>query len=178
VRAHAIRGATVCRMLGGAAPQVKAKAAARVFVDSLGKRLTQVPDGYSVDPTEALVGMISRSAFMAATWEAEIAALDDGEADELRMLLAQYDAERDRCARFSKWAIDAGVTERQVRLAEQQGQKIAEVITTTIDDTAATVCRDTSRGARHRRRTPARSYRRLADQILGNLLWYYYDMSK
>jgi hypothetical protein len=100
-RAHAIRGATVCRMLGGAAPQVKAKAAARVFVDSLGKRLTQVPDGYSVDPTEALVGMISRSAFMAATWEAEIAALDDGEADELRMLLAQYDAERDRCARFS-----------------------------------------------------------------------------
>jgi hypothetical protein len=37
-------------------------------------------------------------------------------------------AERDRCVRFAKTAHDMGIAEHQVRLAEQQGQMIAEVI--------------------------------------------------
>lgn len=37
-------------------------------------------------------------------------------------------AERDRCARFAKLALDAGIAERQVRLAEQQGAMVADVI--------------------------------------------------
>jgi hypothetical protein len=36
--------------------------------------------------------------------------------------------ERDRCARFSKLAVDAGIQERQVQLAEQQGAAIAFAI--------------------------------------------------
>lgn len=49
-------------------------------------------------------------------------------------------AERDRCVRFAKTAHDMGIAEHQVRLAEQQGQMIAEVIQrvlATLDLTAA-----------------------------------------
>lgn len=43
--------------------------------------------------------------------------------------LAQLEAaERDRCARFAKLALDAGIAERQVRLAEEFGAGIAAVI--------------------------------------------------
>lgn len=43
--------------------------------------------------------------------------------------LAQLEAaERDRCVRFAKTAHDMGIAEQQIRLAEGQGQLLAEVI--------------------------------------------------
>lgn len=48
--------------------------------------------------------------------------------------LAQLEAqERDRCARFAKLALDAGIAERQVRVAEQQGALIAGVLQRVLD---------------------------------------------
>lgn len=49
--------------------------------------------------------------------------------------LAQLEAaERDRCANFAAKAIAAGLAERHVRLAEQQGALIAEVLRAVLDD--------------------------------------------
>ena len=40
----------------------------------------------------------------------------------------QYGRERDRLTRTAKICIDAGIDERRIRLAEQQGQLLARVI--------------------------------------------------
>lgn len=45
-----------------------------------------------------------------------------------------WSEERDRAARLAKMAIDAGLAEKQVRLAERQGQIIAQIFTTVLDD--------------------------------------------
>lgn len=43
--------------------------------------------------------------------------------------VVQYERALDRRAKFAKLAIDAGIAERQVRIAEKQGQQIAQAIT-------------------------------------------------
>ncbi len=49
--------------------------------------------------------------------------------------LAQLEAqERDRCATFAAKAVAAGLAERQVRLAEQQGKLITTVIAGILGD--------------------------------------------
>lgn len=49
--------------------------------------------------------------------------------------LAQLEAqERDRCANFAAKAVTAGLAERQVRLAERQGELIVQVLTAVFDD--------------------------------------------
>jgi hypothetical protein len=49
--------------------------------------------------------------------------------------LADLEAkERDRCANFAAKAITAGLAERQVRLAERQGELIVQVLTAVFDD--------------------------------------------
>ncbi len=50
------------------------------------------------------------------------------------VLVQMWNQERDRAARFAKLALDAGVVERQVRLAETQGQIIAQIFTAVLDD--------------------------------------------
>jgi hypothetical protein len=141
---HAIRGATVCRVHGGNAPQVRRKPAERVIVEHLGKRLARVPDGYRVDPAQALLDLITRSSCLVQSYATEIEALDDGDdltkiltATGSEPLLALYADERDSLARTSKMAIDGAVAERQVRIAEQHAQKLVQVINATLDDPAA-----------------------------------------
>jgi hypothetical protein len=49
--------------------------------------------------------------------------------------LAELEArERDRCANFATKAVAAGLAERQVRLAERQGQMILQVLTAVFDE--------------------------------------------
>ena len=43
-----------------------------------------------------------------------------------------YNEERDRLARTAKAALDAGIVERQVRLAESQGRELARVVVTVL----------------------------------------------
>jgi hypothetical protein len=45
-----------------------------------------------------------------------------------------YQEERDRLVRVAKAAIDAGVEERQVRLAEGQAQQLAQVVRAVLTD--------------------------------------------
>jgi hypothetical protein len=52
----------------------------------------------------------------------------------LNLWVKLYQEERDRLVRVAKAAIDAGVEERQVRLAEGQAQQLAQVIRAILTD--------------------------------------------
>ncbi len=157
--ASAIRGGLVCRMHGGAAPQIRAKAAVRAEVLSWG--LGDATD----DPGETLLRLLTqsrqRAELLAAEVDRKVAAgrAEWGEEFDLERILVgatfvaagedavksgeyirglvQLEAqERDRCAGFAAKAIAAGLAERQVRLAERQGEMIAAVLSAVMADAA------------------------------------------
>lgn len=148
-----VKGATVCYIHGGGAPQVAAKAALRAEVSAWG-----LTDEH-VDPAETLLRLVAQSSrraalysglleraydgdpqFPAALAGSGVAALigwkydlaRDGTAvpveEAVRGLVTLEAGERDRCARFCKLAIDAGLEERRVRLAEAQGAMLVDAI--------------------------------------------------
>ena len=53
---------------------------------------------------------------------------------EARVIYQMYWEERDRVARIAKACLDAGVAERQVRLAEEFGSMLADVLRAVFDD--------------------------------------------
>lgn len=148
-----IKGALVCGSHGGRAPQVAAKAKVRAELMAWGL------DAPTVDPGQTLLRLVSQSAARAERYALELfgmlAADEDGslrkaltgdvwitdedgaghKAGEYIRALAILEAqERDRCANFCRIAIAAGLAERQVRIAEQQGQLLATVLREIIGD--------------------------------------------
>jgi hypothetical protein len=142
----AVDGATVCLAHGAGAGQVRNKANVRaeVFRWGLGDA--------TVDPGETLLRLVTQSAARAQRYADELEALveespslrealvadiwvqpEHGEsykAGEYLRGLAQLEAqERDRCANVAAKAIAAGLAERQVRLAERQGEQMMAAVT-------------------------------------------------
>lgn len=150
---YAIPGGTVCLVHGGATSHIASKAKVRAELESWGL------DAPKVDPGETLLKLVSQSAARAERYAAELFGKLDADEDgalhkaliadvwvvgldmeahkagEYVRALAKLEAdERDRCANFCRIAIAAGLAERQVRLAERQGQMIAEVLRTVMGD--------------------------------------------
>lgn len=141
----AIPGGEVCRYHGGSARQVRV--AAGVAAEVMAWGLHELKE----DPGEVLLRLVAQSARRAQRYAQELEALV-AESPSLREALvaetwvatekgdlyktgeyirglARLEAEeRDRCANFAAKAVAAGLNERMVRLAEQQGQLIAQVI--------------------------------------------------
>lgn len=163
-------GQVKCRYHGGNAPQVLNAERERVVVMRIGEELTKANIEFS-DPLEGLLREVSRSASTVLVYEGLVMKLRDPmEPPELddegrptsapiygrnhmgdatpHVLIEMWDKERDRHARYCKMALDAGVAEREVRLAEQQGQLIAKVVLSTIDDPRLQLPADTRRDAR------------------------------
>jgi hypothetical protein len=129
---------------------VKGKAAVRAEVMRWGL------GNATVDASEVLLRLLTQSAARAERYAQEIErivtaapSLEEaliGESkvlvgDELEKVgeyvrgMAQLEAEeRDRCAGFAVKAIAAGLAERQVRVAEEQGAVIAALIRRVLDD--------------------------------------------
>lgn len=167
-----VKGARVCRMHGGSAPQVRKAAqirAASIDAHHAAERMV-ARAGVGVDPIEHLLESLHRAAALVEVWGVMVAGLDAraeawaethgtirGEIgyreahwespDELEVVsrdalivlnrsgmgqvhpfVAEYTQALERRARFAKLCIDAGVAERQVRIAEQQGALLAQVI--------------------------------------------------
>lgn len=94
-----------------------------------------------ITPHEAIVFMVRRSAGMVAWLEAKVQLLDDedmfyeNQAKNLQPnpWLTLLSDERDRLVKYAKTAADAGVAERAIQLAEQQGAMVANVLRSVLD---------------------------------------------
>jgi hypothetical protein len=118
-------------MHGGAAPQVRRKANERVVREAAleqGRRLGGVID---VDPHEAILSALQEAAANVAVLRRLVAGY---EVDQLPAgTLGIYEDERTRLVKFAKLAIDAGVPERQVRVAKQQADQLATALDRALD---------------------------------------------
>lgn len=152
--AMAIAGTEACRRHAGI-PVAVARAKGAVVVELHRWGLTEQRD--LVDPSMTLLRLLTQSATRADMLGAELRRVVE-EAGDLREALVgdswvtdadgssrkagEYQRaltvlegqERDRCANFAKLAIAAGLAERTVRLAEQQGTVIASVILGVLTD--------------------------------------------
>lgn len=156
-RNWAIQGATVCRMHGGSAPQVRRKAAERL---ALGRARAELErEGrlgggqIDVDPADAMLAMVREAAFNVAVLRDLVAGLatemDAAAPDALGPVPAiaglmgstskvmeaaphvwvnMYDAERERLVKWSKACRDAGVDEAVVRLEERRADQLAGIL--------------------------------------------------
>jgi hypothetical protein len=82
-----------------------------------------------VDPGEALLEMLWTS-----YGQQEINQLDDLKTFDARVLVQSHKDERDRTARIAALALQAGVNERAIRLAEAYGYQIARLIQGVLGD--------------------------------------------
>lgn len=145
-KAFAVHGTNSCRTHGGKLPNVRAAAKVREAVMRWG-----FTDG-TVDPGETLLMLVTQSKIRAQRYAEELERLV-GERPELRDALIGDVAgefgkageyikglvileaqERDRCANFCRLAIAAGLAERQVRMAERQGQLMTELLRAVMAD--------------------------------------------
>jgi len=152
----AIPGGATCRMHGGAASQVRRKAATRLAEEHARQAVITYGLPRDIDPAAALLEEVHRTAGHVAWLAQKIRELDDTdltwgiteETDKTATLspgtdrkatarpsvwLDLYHRERRHLVHVSKTALDAGISERLVHLAEQQGAMLADVIRRSTD---------------------------------------------
>jgi hypothetical protein len=123
----AIKGATTCRFHGSAAPQVRAQAAARVLMATYGQPV-------DVDPLGAIFDELRRTAGHVAWLGLEVARLPTPLTSGpfgttiVDPMVKLYQSERAHLAKVSADCLKAGVDERRVRLAEAQGELVADLL--------------------------------------------------
>lgn len=152
-----MKGQTVCRNHGGASPQ--AKAAAERRLQAIGAEQAIVTFGLprEVDPRDALLEEVYRSAGVVDFLREQVQKLESdqvvwGKAEEVEKQAGEfpgvdtthkaavnvwvelYARERKHLVDVCKAAIAAGLEERRVRLAEQQGAMLASVIKNILGD--------------------------------------------
>lgn len=143
----AIKGGKVCRMHGGVAPQVKAKAAERAQADLARLQCERLGIAVATDPGEALLSQVAEAAGNVEFYRARAAELglqvtdlvftEGGSHSVPHVLVVLYNQERDRLVNFSVAALRAGVEERRVRMAEADARRLAEVVVGALADISA-----------------------------------------
>jgi hypothetical protein len=124
-----------CKHHGGSTPtHVKS-----AIVYEARRRAIEFGEELPVEPADALLTMLRLSAGMVAWTRDELARMEDRATFEAQVLTRMYADERDRTARIAKAALDAGVAERMVRLAESYGELIAALIGNILGDLRLTV---------------------------------------
>lgn len=150
-------GAKRCRFHGGAAPQVKAAAKRRMAEHAAREAVSKLNLRREVDPHVALLEEVYRAAGVVAYLDEQVKTLreqdmvwgvtqsvekaagefpgtDTTYAAELNVWVKWWQSERAALAKAAKMALDAGVEERRVQLAEQQGALLADVIRRVLGD--------------------------------------------
>ena len=157
--AWAVKGATVCRMHGGSSPQARQAAARRVQEEKAAKEALRLAQPIATDPAQALLDLVSSAAGEVAYWRARVDEIQDRDEKRLTSGLTKITEGKDRggvttlrtvetiaaieyrmwvdaqerLARYATAALRAGVEERRVRLAEDQGALVAQVIRRILD---------------------------------------------
>ena len=123
-----MRGSNVCRMHGGAAPQVRAKAAERVAHEKARAVLNRLGVPVETDPISALRGLIDEAN---GNVEAFRTLVTDRAPEGIRPddpLWSVYGQERDRLHRIAKDATSLDLDERQVRVDEAIAKQVMGAI--------------------------------------------------
>lgn len=148
-----IDGAAVCRSHGGASPQAKAAAQRRKIEERAARAMRRFGGPIDTTPSEALLDTVKWTAGYVGWLREKVAAVTSDErlvwgqtkrttgehasvtheaAPNLWLdLLGQWS---DRLVKVCAAAISAGIEERRVRLAEQQGALVADVIRKILGD--------------------------------------------
>jgi hypothetical protein len=135
------KGATVCATHGGRAPQVKAAAKRRQAEEKAAKAVVTYGLPREISPDAALLEEVWRTAGH-VQWLGELVQLADAsqltQRGEQGIVTASvwvdlYQRERAHLVAVSKAAIAAGIAERQVRVAEQQGALLAGAVNRILD---------------------------------------------
>ena len=87
----------------------------------------------SIEPHEALLGILRATAAHVAWVHAEICALDDLSTPEAAVLLRLYSEERDRLTRIGVACVQAGIGEAQVRVLEAQISVLGQALSRAAD---------------------------------------------
>lgn len=123
-------GSGRCKHHGGSTMSGQAAAHKQVLQSYAG-------DNPDIDPTEALLAEVRRNASQVQWLEDKISVWTMDTTVEIPPSQAQwivlYQTERKLLANVCKVAIDAGVAQRQIALAEQQGQMLALAINQILD---------------------------------------------
>ncbi|MCG5464212.1 hypothetical protein MED01_002377 [Micromonospora sp. MED01] len=152
-----VKGANRCRFHGGAAPQVKAAAERRTQTALAEQAVKTFGLPREVDPRDALLEEVHRTAGAVAWLHEQVQALqaadvvwgkteevdkmagefpgtDTKRAAEVNVWVRLWQAERAHLVKVCEKAIGAGLEERRVKLAEQQGAMLAGVIKAILGD--------------------------------------------
>lgn len=145
-----VPGTTVCRFHGGAAPQVVAAGQRRLALHEAEEAARTLGLLIDISPEQALLDEVQRCAGMVAFYQRQVEQIANVSAQDLvwgrtkdkvggmdsgttyesgpTAWLVLFNQERDRLTRVCSAAIKAGIEERRVKLAEQQGVLVAAVI--------------------------------------------------
>ncbi|MHA7158824.1 hypothetical protein ACX8Z7_12355 [Glutamicibacter endophyticus] len=149
-------GGTVCRMHGGAARQVAAKAAARRQQETIQSLLANLGTPTPVDPGQALLELIAAKNGEVHWLRAVVQSIEQdslvwGRADYENGIGPQGPIDKytdkasvniwwemlrkaeDQLASYSSAALKAGIEERRVRLAERTGNQVAAAMRRILD---------------------------------------------
>lgn len=154
-KAWAVTGLKVCRVHGASSPRSKAKRARALAEEKAAKAMRLFAAPVDIDPARALVELVQWTAGEVAYWREQVRALADEDPKALTWgvvrekvggedygttleakpnvaYLMLTDAQ-DRLAKYATAALKAGVEERRVKLAEDQGALVAQVIRSILD---------------------------------------------
>jgi hypothetical protein len=138
-----VRGANVCRMHGGAAPQVKAKAQERVAEGEAQRTLAALAEVLGpVEPVLNPLLELSRIAGEALRWKqviaGRVAELEELRykgmgGEQVRAEIALFERALDRCSLVLSNIVRLNIDERLATITERQGHTIAAVISTVLE---------------------------------------------
>jgi hypothetical protein len=133
---YAIPGLKVCKTHGGGTKAAQAAAARNVAAAAAQAAVTTYGLPIDIDPLDALLSELHRTAGHVAYLGQLVATLDDRGLGQSTTNMGRipsvwvglYQEERRHLANVAASCLRAGVDERRVQLAERQGQLVADVI--------------------------------------------------
>jgi hypothetical protein len=154
-----VLGADVCTSHGGAAPQVRAKAAERVaqqeFDKAMRRELARLEVTPVTDPLSTLADLAGQALAFKDALAARVNDLQDNiryqdmrGAEQLRSEIALWERALDRCERFCTSMAKLNIDERLAQVSEQQATLVADALAVVMGEMGLT--RDQQKEARSR----------------------------